>query len=63
MADENEFIVDLWKGIQGGMADLGRRMDRVDARLTGIEDRMGRMEKRPMAAMHSSSPSLWNSPA
>ena len=52
MAEENEFMLGLLKGIQTNMAELGRRMDRVDARLTGIEDRMERMEKRQTAAMH-----------
>ena len=52
MAEDNAFMLELLKGIQNGMTELGRRMDRVDARLTSIEDRMERVEKRQTAAQH-----------
>ena len=52
MADENEFMVGLLKTIQGNMAELGRGMDRVDSRLTSMEDRLERIGKRQTAAQH-----------
>jgi septal ring factor EnvC (AmiA/AmiB activator) len=52
MAEENEFMLGLLKSIQANMAELGRRMDRIDSRLTSIEDRIERVEKRQTAAQH-----------
>lgn len=52
MAEDNEFMLGLLKNIQTNTSEVGRRMDRIDARLTGIEDRMERMERRQTAAMH-----------
>ena len=50
MADE--FIMELLKSIQANVAELGRRMDRLDARMTSMEDRLERIEKRQTAAQH-----------
>ncbi len=52
MAEDSEFVIELLKNNQRNMAELGRPMDRVDARLTSIKDLMGRLEKRQTAAMH-----------
>ena len=52
MAEENEFLLNLLRSIQTNIAELGRRMDRMDARLTSMEDRLERIEKRQTAAQH-----------
>ncbi|WP_425229848.1 hypothetical protein [Sphingomonas sp.] len=44
-----DFLMEMLRSIQTNIAELGRRMDRLDARLTGIEDRMERIEKRQTA--------------
>ncbi|WP_419809512.1 hypothetical protein [Sphingomonas sp.] len=50
MADD--FLVELLKGIQTNIAELGRRMDRLDSRMTSMEDRLERIERRQTAAQH-----------
>ena len=52
MAEDNEFMIGLLKTIQANMAELGRRMDRLDSRMTSMEDRLERIEKRQTAAQH-----------
>jgi septal ring factor EnvC (AmiA/AmiB activator) len=52
MADDSEFMIGLLKTIQSNMAEMGRRMDRLDARMTSMEDRLERIEKRQTAAQH-----------
>ena len=52
MAEDNDFMLGLLKTIQANMAELGRRMDRLDSRLTSMEDRLERIEKRQTAAQH-----------
>ena len=50
MADE--FMMELLKTIQANIAELGRRMDRLDAGMTSMEDRLERIEERQTAAQH-----------
>ena len=52
MAEGNEFIVGLLRNIQSGIADLGQRMDNLEARFEAVEERMAHLERRQTASMH-----------
>jgi septal ring factor EnvC (AmiA/AmiB activator) len=45
MAEENQFMIEMLRGIQSGVAETNQRLDRLD-------ERMAQLERRQTASTH-----------